>query len=45
MIRKWLKIFLRGKIYIMYSFNDHIDKVCIFTDMINVSERVAEILH
>ena len=37
--------FLRGKIYIMYSFNDHIDKVCIFTDMINVSERVAEILH
>lgn len=40
-----VKDFLRGKIYIMYSLNDHIDKVCIFTDMMNVSERVAEILH
>lgn len=37
--------FLLGKIYIMYSLHDHIDEVCIFTDMINVSERVAEILH
>ncbi len=40
-----VKDFLRGKIYIMYSLNNHIDKVCIFTDMMNVSERVAEILH
>lgn len=37
--------FLLGKIYIMYSLHDHIDEVCIFTDMMNVSERVAEILH
>jgi len=37
--------FLLGKTYIMYSLHDHIDEVCIFTDMINVSERVAEILH
>jgi|GEM_PF-1173611 len=37
--------FLRGKIYIMYSLHDHSDEVYIFTDVMNVSERVAEILH
>ncbi len=37
--------FLRGKIYIMYSLCDHGDEVYIFTDMMNFSERVAEILH
>lgn len=37
--------FLRGKIYIMYSLLDHSDEVYIFTDVMNVSERVAEILH
>lgn len=40
-----VKDFLRGKTYIMYSLHDHGDKVYIFTDMMNFSERVAEILH
>ena len=40
-----VKDFLHGKIYIMYSLHDHGDEVYIFTDMMNFSERVAEILH